>query len=166
MRNLVPAVQNNSVQNELRNKGSLSDTIEFGITCKRTTSRANTPATDFPMKGCRRPMKWQYLGNRSTTINTQSNPSECGNPKMKSILISIHTLSRIGNGVSNPVGLRVSYLFFWHTSHVATNAVIASSFQANIDWLPSFGNCGRLPNDHLTTSHGTHQTAWKPHGES
>jgi hypothetical protein len=73
-------------------------------------------------------MKCVTLVRRSTITHIESLPlGVLGSPLMKSILISSHLHSGMGNGWSNPLGFWCSALTHWHTSHCATN-LAASTF--------------------------------------
>ena len=48
--------------------------------------------------------------NLSTIAKIVSNPSDCGSPSIKSMMMSSHTLSGIGRGWSKPAGDIAMYL--------------------------------------------------------
>jgi len=58
-------------------------------------------------------MKCTMLENPSTTINKEFLPFfDLGNPKTKSMEISIQGLVGIGNGVYNPYGCTLDFVFY------------------------------------------------------
>lgn len=101
---LVPCTLNSSVQKWLINTLSRSEIIEPGKPCKRTTYWMNLATTVLAENGCLRAKKWPYLLKRSTTTKIVSQPSDLGNPSIKSIVMSSHIRAGTSNGWSSPAG--------------------------------------------------------------
>ncbi|KAL5732618.1 hypothetical protein ACOSQ2_032310 [Xanthoceras sorbifolium] len=91
-----------------------------GNPCNFTTFSTNALATLLAVKGCFNGIKWAPLLNRSTNTSIASNPWLLGSPSTKSMVKSSQICPGIGSGCSSPIGLRESYLTFWHVSHSAT----------------------------------------------
>jgi hypothetical protein len=67
------------------------------------------------------------LENPSTTINKEFLPFfDLGNPKTKSMEISIQGLVGIGNGVYNPYGCTLDFVFIlaMHYSHIRCTSLL------------------------------------------
>ena len=108
---VVPCRRKISPQNLLRKCLSRSDTMERGMPWSLTTSWTKAAATVTAVKGCPSHIKGAYLLNLSTTTKMVSQPSDFGNPSMKSKNISSQTCCGIGRGCSRPLRDKVEYLF-------------------------------------------------------
>jgi hypothetical protein len=63
-----------------------------------TISSKKAFATDAAEYGCPKAIKCPYLENRSTIVRTIDLPPTFGNPSIKSIDISAHTIEGIDKG--------------------------------------------------------------------
>ena len=100
-------------------------TILYGMSYNLNMFFMNAFATVVVVYGYVIGMKLLYLLNLSTIIMITLYPLDKGNPFMKSILISTHTLLGIGRGCKAPAGLRFFVLFLWHTSHSLMNFLMS-----------------------------------------
>jgi hypothetical protein len=116
---VLPYNLKNSHQKALRDIGSLSLTINFGIPCNQTTLTMNSSPTFFTEYGWATTVNYTYLVNLSTATMIEFFLAEFGSPSMKSKEITFHT-DGTGNGCSKPVGNHEPLLFHWQMLHSAT----------------------------------------------
>jgi hypothetical protein len=66
-------------------------------------------------------MKWPYFDNRSTATKIINFPPKLCNPSIKSIEISSQILVGMCSCCNSPLGVRLSTLWHWDTSHSLIN---------------------------------------------
>jgi hypothetical protein len=96
-------MRHNSVQNVDMKRGSLSETIDKGNPCKRTTFARKASASAGADVSAESGTKWAILLNLSTTVSMEERFDYVrGKSVIKSILRCYHGASGTGRGFSNP----------------------------------------------------------------
>src|SRR6202040_3768540 len=99
-----------SFQNLEVNFESLSDTIEWGNLCKRTTSLMYNDASSEAVVVVLIGIRCTIEVNLQMTTQRSLNPCDLGNGPIKSIPIELHGRLGIGNECRRPIGLCVLVL--------------------------------------------------------
>lgn len=100
--NCVPCVLKSSFQNLLKNNGSRSEIIVFGMPCKRQISTEKRLARSSAVNLDGNAMKWTYFVNLSQMTHITVWPNEFGKWVMKSMVSSSHTWDGMGSACKSP----------------------------------------------------------------